>query len=123
MVVGRLKVIKDLMLSKLDLIQSKIEQLEQVLSSSASSDNGIALLKSSVFLVEAMQRQEKLNQDFQMKILHQVNLIHRQGMVQRELQSDTVSRIREMQEQINAMQDKIDLIEKKLEQVHDVSKI
>ncbi|QKD83232.1 hypothetical protein HPC62_14435 [Thermoleptolyngbya sichuanensis A183] len=121
MVVGRLKTIKDLILNKLDQIQSKVEQFEQV--SSAASENETALLRSSVFLVDAMQRQEKLNQDFQTTLLHQINTIHRQGMAQHELLSNAISQIRDMREQVSALQDRIDRLEKSSEKSHDMGRV
>jgi prophage DNA circulation protein len=119
MIVGRLKSIKDLILNKLDSIQSKVEQIEQV----SSTENTTALLNSSVFLVDSMQRQEKLNQDFQAKILHQVNAIHRQGMIQHELLSDVVSQIHDVREQVSALQEKINRLEEDLEEARDMSKV
>lgn len=128
--VGRVKTIKDLILSKLDAILPRIEELQpkmnEVLRASrtiektvekqvkSSAANETSLLAASIHLVETVQNAEHDRIEWQQQMLNQLNALYRQGIAQKEWQQQMSQQLESAQQQIESLQRKIEALEQKL---------
>lgn len=121
--VGRVKTIKDLILSKLDALLPRIEEIQpklnEVLQASrtiekqakSSAANETSLLAASVHLVETVQQAEHDRIAWQKQMLNQLNALHRQGIAQKEWQQQVSQQLETAQKQIESLQQKIEALE------------
>lgn len=121
--VGRIKTVKDLILTKLDALLPRIEELQpkvnDLLQSSrtlekqvrSSAANETSLLAASVHLVETVQHSEQDRIEWQKQMLNQLNALYRQGMAQKEWQQRLSQQLEATQKQVEILQQKIEALE------------
>lgn len=124
--VGRVKTIKDLILTKLDALLPRIEEMQpkvnELLQSSraiekqarSSASNETSLLAASIHLVETVQHSEHDRIEWQKQMLNQLNAIYRQGMAQKEWQQQVSQQLQAAQQQIETLQQQIEVLENQL---------
>lgn len=124
--VGRVKTIKDLILSKLDALLPRIEEIQpklnEVLQASrtvekqakSSAANETSLLAASIHLVETVQSAEHDRMEWQKQMLNQLNALYRQGMAQKEWQQQVSQQLANAQQQIENLQQKIEALENRM---------